>query len=546
MAAEQAPSQHLPVPPQNLDAEESVLGAMLLTGKAIEAVAAVLGNGEHFYRHSHQRLYTVCVELHEQGVPVDPITVTAELQARGWLDDIGGPVRVNELAAIVPATSNAAHHARLVRDKGIQRAVLRELQPLMAEAQAGALDLGSGMQALDRARQHLQLSAAEDVAVFREAYEFVDEQTESPPPLWGDETTTLIPAGGLVLVAGRPGVGKTTWTVDLACHLAAGLPYPPACDDSRAPTPYPVARPLRVVLIENEGPIEMFRDKLGSKLERWPTPFTDVGGYLGVQVWRWGGFSFADPAAYARVAAELDDLQIDLVIGDPLAMLGMEGVGSPADTRDFVQLIRGLGLGHGRAFLFLHHFRERVERNEDELARISGAWGGHLDTLLTLQPMGNIDELRMAYPKIRWGRGRNPEPVILGRVYATQAYEALRKEADLTGYEPKVVEALQRMRAEGKGLQGWSTYTKVAEEAEMRRPHAKAVMEAAPHLFASVRGADAKAMGAKAKNAVLWGLREWPEAPATLDDMLPDEPEAEAPHVQPELQPTGTDDDFPF
>ena len=379
--------------------------------------------------------------------------------------------------------------------------------------------------------------------VFLDAYEFVDLQVEPPAPLWGDRETTLIPAGGLVVVAGRPGVGKTTWVVDLACHLAAGQPYPPPGDD-RAPAGWPVPRALRVALIENEGPLEMFRDKLGAKLARWPHPPAEAGGWLGIQVWRWGAFSFADRDAYERAGAELDERSIDLVIGDPLTMLGMEGVGSPAETRVFVQLLRGLGLGQQRAFLFLHHFRERVERNEDELARISGAWGGHLDTLLTLQPMGRTDELRLGFPKLRWGRGRAPEPTVLGRIYATQSYATLRKEGDLSGLEPLLVQALEERRTAGDGYGpgGWGTYSQLAAVAGggRRRNDTKRALEAAPHLFACATGSAAKALGAK-HNAILWGLCSWPEAPDAPPPELAPAPAGQPGHVQPSLG-----EDFPF
>lgn len=366
--------------------------------------------------------------------------------------------------------------------------------------------------------------AAEFERIFMDAYDFVDQQVEPPQPLWGSREHIIIPAGGLVVAAGRPGVGKTTWVVDLACHLAAGLAYPPPGDE-HAPEPWPVPRPLRVVLIENEGPIEMFRDKLGQKLERWPHPPGDVGGWLGVQVWRWGAFSFADTDTYDKVRAELDELDIDLVIGDPLSMLGTEGVGSPAETRDFVQLIRGLGLGHGRAFLFLHHFRERVERNEDELARISGAWGPHLDTLMTLQPMGREEEARLAFPKLRWGRGRSPEPIVLGKIYNTQSFAGLRKEGDMAALEPLIVGELQRRRDgnEGYGGNGWATYAQLAPTIAGGRAkdRVKKTLEAAPHLFAMVTGDEARQLGAKAKTAKLWGLREWPEAPEHDEESAP-------------------------
>jgi hypothetical protein len=523
-------------PPQDLDAEEYVLGAMLLAPSAVDAVLPVLGHQGHpFYRHSHAVLYRAVLHLHGNGTPADPITVAAYLEERGQLGDIGGRIRMQELAALVPATGNAVHYARIVADRAASRRLITTLEPLMERARAGLVHPHELEQVVQELRVAAALDSAPGQAVFMEAYEFVDMQVESPPPLWGNAEATIIPAGGLVLAAGRPGVGKTTWVIDLACHLAAGLAYPPVEDD-KAPTPFPVPRPLRIALIENEGPLEMFRDKLAGKLERWEHPFTEAGGYVGVQTWRWGAFSFADADAYAKVRAELDELAIDLVIGDPLAMLGMEGVGSPAETRAFVQLIRGLGLGHGRAFLFLHHFRERVEKNEDELARISGAWGGHLDTLMTLQPMGREEELRLAFPKLRWGKGKPLEPLVLGRVYVTASYVALRKEGDAAALEPLLVDLLasRRTAGEGYGGNGWGTYSQLAAELPggARRSDAKKALEGNPHLFVMATGAPAKVLGAKAQ-AQVWGLVEWPEAPAPA-----------GPEVAPAPQPV--EEQFPF
>ena len=195
--------------------------------------------------------------------------------------------------------------------------------------------------------------------------------------------------------------------LDLACHLAAGLPWPPRDEATeRAPEPWPVARPLRIALFENEGPVELFRDKAKRKLAVFPHDIDELGGYLGVQVWRWGAFSFADDDAFTKAAVELEELRVDLVIGDPLNMLGVEGVGSPEDTRRFVHRLRMLGLGTTRAFLLLHHFRERVESTKDELRKLSGAWGGHLDSLITLAQGAADNELRLAFPKLRVGARR--------------------------------------------------------------------------------------------------------------------------------------------
>jgi hypothetical protein len=272
----------------------------------------------------------------------------------------------------------------------------------------------------------------------------------------------------------------------------------------------------------------MFRDKIARKLERLPYDIRERGGYLGVQTWRWGAFSFADPDAFAKAAHDLDALAIDLVAGDPLAMLGMEGVGSPADTRNFVQILRRLGLGTNRAFLFLHHFREKAERTEDELARISGAWGGHLDTLFTLAAMGKEDQARLAFPKVRWARTASPEPLILGRVYAASRFEALRAEGDLSLLEPLVAEHLAELRARGQGYggKGWATYATIAQGIERRRPDVKKALDGAPHLFRERTGEDAKALGAK-RNARLWGLASWDDAPAEAAHAMPAQPELE-------------------
>src|SRR6266516_5845208 len=113
-----------PVPPQNLDAEESVLGAMMLSPGAIGAVSEVLSASD-FYRASHATIYKAALDLYAKGEPVDAITLVDELERRGDLEDVGGRVRINELAALVPATSNAAHYARIVREMATLRGLIR-------------------------------------------------------------------------------------------------------------------------------------------------------------------------------------------------------------------------------------------------------------------------------------------------------------------------------------------------------------------------------------------------------------------------------------
>src|SRR5512146_1574149 len=117
-------SQPAPVPPQNLEAGESVLGAMMISPGAIGAVSEILDGGD-FYRESHAKIYRAALALYAKGEPVDAITLTDELEERGELDPVGGRPRLHELAALVPATANAGHYARIVREMATLRGLIR-------------------------------------------------------------------------------------------------------------------------------------------------------------------------------------------------------------------------------------------------------------------------------------------------------------------------------------------------------------------------------------------------------------------------------------
>ena len=124
MAAVAHVSDNALVPPQNLEAEESVLGAMMLSPGAIGAVSEIVDAGD-FYRESHAKIYRAALALYAKGEPVDAITLTDQLEERGELEDVGGRVRLHELAALVPAAANAAHYARIVHETATLRGLIR-------------------------------------------------------------------------------------------------------------------------------------------------------------------------------------------------------------------------------------------------------------------------------------------------------------------------------------------------------------------------------------------------------------------------------------
>jgi len=110
------------VPPQNLDAEQGVLGSMLLDRDAIARVVELL-RAEDFYRDAHRRIYETMTELFERGEPVDLITVTDRLRDKGQLDDVGGAAYITSLLNSVPTAANVEYYARIV----LQKSMLRQL-----------------------------------------------------------------------------------------------------------------------------------------------------------------------------------------------------------------------------------------------------------------------------------------------------------------------------------------------------------------------------------------------------------------------------------
>ena len=110
------------VPPQNLEAEQSVLGAILLDNDAINHALEIL-TPDDFYRETHREIFRAMVALTDHNQPVDAITLTDALRTKGALEAVGGPAYIAELASIVPTAANVAHYARITREKAVLRSL---------------------------------------------------------------------------------------------------------------------------------------------------------------------------------------------------------------------------------------------------------------------------------------------------------------------------------------------------------------------------------------------------------------------------------------
>jgi replicative DNA helicase len=235
-----AVSEQAAVPPQNLEAEESVLGAMMLSPGAIAAVSEVLDAGD-FYRESHGRIYRAALQLYGKNEPVDAITLTNELEQRGELDAVGGRVRLYELARLVPATANARHYAEIVRETATLRGLIRAGGEI---AQLGWEREGEPTELVARAEQLVfelgERRAQGDLVLFKdtlvETFQRISHLYESGAEVTGlptgfkdlDRITAGLQPANLIILAARPSMGKSAFALEIANHVSVDANRPVA------------------------------------------------------------------------------------------------------------------------------------------------------------------------------------------------------------------------------------------------------------------------------------------------------------------------------
>ncbi|HUC34486.1 MAG TPA: replicative DNA helicase [Gaiellaceae bacterium] len=228
------------VPPQNRDAEESVLGAMMLSPGAIAAVSEILtSDGREFYRESHAKIYRAALGLYAKGEPVDAITLADELDERGELENVGGKLRIHELASLAPTTANAHHYAQIVRETATLRGLIRAGGEI---AQLGWDRPGETTELVDQAEQIVfdlsqqrtrgEFSHIEEL--LKESFERITALYESGADVTGvpsgfrdiDRITSGFQEGNLVIVAARPSMGKSALGLCMAANLGVrkGVP----------------------------------------------------------------------------------------------------------------------------------------------------------------------------------------------------------------------------------------------------------------------------------------------------------------------------------
>ncbi len=221
------------VPPQNLEAECSVLGGILLENDSVNQVLELL-RPEDFYRESHRKIFRAIIQLTDRNEPVDVITLSDCLTSRGELEAVGGSAYLTSLTEFVPTAANISHYARIVREKSILRHLIGAATEI---ATRGYEERGNVDEFLDSAEKVIfDISENKVKASFASMGSLIPNTLKNIETLYHrKEMITGVPTGyhelnkltaglqpsDLIIIAGRPGMGKTAFALNIARNAAA-------------------------------------------------------------------------------------------------------------------------------------------------------------------------------------------------------------------------------------------------------------------------------------------------------------------------------------
>lgn len=228
------------LPPQATDLEEAVLGAMMLESHAVNAAIDIVSK-DSFYRDAHQRIFSAIHHLFEKSEPIDILTVTAELKDRGELDIVGGPYYISQLTNRVASAANVEFHARIISQKFIMRELIRISSDTIRDAYDETKDVfdlldNAESQLYDITKGNIRKSYESMSGLIQKAMDHIDKVKDMEDGVSGvptgftelDKITSGFQRSDMIVIAARPGMGKTAFVLSLARNVAVDHKRPVA------------------------------------------------------------------------------------------------------------------------------------------------------------------------------------------------------------------------------------------------------------------------------------------------------------------------------
>jgi replicative DNA helicase len=219
--------------PHNLEAERSVLGAVILRNEAMNEAVEVI-DSDDFYRDAHRRIFDKMIALSERNDAIDLITLKEELNRAGELDQVGGPAYIARLVDGVPRTTNVSHYARIIKEKSTLRALIQRANEITVSAYSAEQDADEILDEAERrifeiADKRTRSGFTPLSELVRDSFDTIEKLQAQKGMVTGvptgftelDEMTTGMHPGDLVLIAARPSMGKTSFVLNIAQNVAS-------------------------------------------------------------------------------------------------------------------------------------------------------------------------------------------------------------------------------------------------------------------------------------------------------------------------------------
>ncbi len=226
------------IPPQSIEAEQAVLGAMLLSKEAVDAAIEIVGES-NFYKSAHRKIFRAMVDMFDRNEPADIVTVADELSRRGQLEEVGGRAYLAELTEATPSIANVQHHAKIVLDKSTLQRLIEAASSILSRAYEPNRNVDD---LLDSAEQEIFAIKEEKLKgaftpigeILTETFHMIENLTQREGFVTGlpsgfdelDKLTSGFQKSDLIVIASRPSVGKTAFSMNIAEYAAVEKKQP--------------------------------------------------------------------------------------------------------------------------------------------------------------------------------------------------------------------------------------------------------------------------------------------------------------------------------
>jgi replicative DNA helicase len=341
------------IPPQNLEAEQSLLGGLLVDAESINKVADIVGPDD-FYREAHARIYEVILDLYDRNEPIDLITVSSAGKDKGIIEKIGGITYLNTLVDLMPSAANIAQYAKMVREKAMLRRLMNVATEIIEKGHEVDLSVDSYIDEAEKmifqvSENKLKPSFFSVRDIVKENVKTIEKLSQNKQAVIGvptgftdlDKLTSGLQPSDLIVVAGRPSMGKTAFCMNIAQHVGN--------------------------LNSGTAPVGIF--SLEMSKEQLVTRLLSSESEVGQSKLRTGSLSGTDWQRLAQAAGKLCEASIFIDDSPGLTVLELRA------------RARRLKKEHGLSLLIIDYLqlmkgRNSAERREQEISEISRSLKG--------------------------------------------------------------------------------------------------------------------------------------------------------------------------